>query len=151
MLRSYRDPALRLGPLLNYSRAREIARNLIREFDIRGVRAGVPASALSGGNVQRAILAREIHRRPSLLVAASPTRGLDVGATEAVRRALADGRNDGLAVLLISEDLDEVLSLSDRLIVMFKGRVVGTFAVADASVGRLGELMAGVGIGTEDA
>lgn len=151
MLRSYRDPALRRGPFLNYARARDVARSLIREFDVRGVRAGVPASALSGGNVQRAILAREIHRRPSLLVAASPTRGLDVRATAAVRQALADGRDSGLAVLLISEDLDEVLSVSDRLIVMFEGRVVGAYSAAEVSVERLGELMAGVGIEAEAA
>ena len=151
MLRSYRDPAFRRGPILNYGRAQKIARSLIQEFDIRGIRPGVPASALSGGNIQRAILAREISRRPSLMLAASPTRGLDVGATMAVRQALADGRDNGLAVLLISEDLDELLSISDRLIVMFKGRIVGTFAVADASVERLGELMAGVGIATEAA
>ncbi|MCY3560106.1 MAG: ABC transporter ATP-binding protein [bacterium] len=151
MLRSYRDPALRRGPFLNYARARDVARNLIREFDVRGVRAGVPASALSGGNVQRAILAREIHRRPSLLVAASPTRGLDVRAALAVRQAMADGRESGLAVLLISEDLDEAISVSDRLIVMFEGRVVGAFSAAEASVERLGELMAGVGIEAEAA
>ena len=151
MLRSYRDPAYRRGPVIDYRRSSATARRLIREFDIRGVRAGVPASALSGGNIQRAILARELHRRPSLLIAASPTRGLDIGAARAVRQAMVDGRDDGLAVLLISEDLDELLSLSDRLIVMFEGRIVGSFAVADASVERLGELMAGVGVGTEAA
>ncbi len=145
MLRSYRDPAFRRGPIVNYGRAHEVARNLISEFDIRGIRPGVPASALSGGNVQRVILAREISRRPSLMLAASPTRGLDVGAATAVRKAIVDGRNDGLAVLLISEDLDELLSVSDRLIVMFEGRIVGTFAAAAASVEQLGELMTGVG------
>ena len=146
LLRLYRDPSLRLGPIVRYDRATDIVEGLIETYDIRGIRPGLPISALSGGNIQRAILAREISRRPSVLVAAGPTRGLDVAATMAVRQMLSDARDNGLAVLLISEDLDELLAISDRLVVMFKGAIVGGFDIADASVERIGELMAGVGV-----
>ena len=146
LLRLYRDRSLRLGPIIRYDRAAGIVKRLIDTYDIRGIRPGLPTSALSGGNVQRAILAREISRRPSVLVAAGPTRGLDVAATMAVRQMLSDARDKGLAVLLISEDLDELFAISDRLAVMFKGEIVGVFNIADASVERVGELMAGVGV-----
>ena len=146
LLRLYRDPGLRLGPIVRYDRSTPIVEGLIETYDIRGIRPGLPTSALSGGNIQRAILAREISRRPSVLVAASPTRGLDVAATMAVRQMLSDARDDGLAVLLISEDLDELFAISDRLVVMFKGAIVASFDVADASVERIGEFMAGVGV-----
>ena len=146
LLRLYRDPSLRLGPIVRYDRATDIVEGLIETYDIRGIRPGLPISALSGGNIQRAILAREISRRPAVLVAAGPTRGLDVAATMAVRQMLSDARDDGLAVLLISEDLDELLAISDRLVVMFKGAIVGGFDIVNASVERIGELMAGVGV-----
>ena len=146
LLRLYRDPNLRLGPIVRYDRAEEIIKGLIDIYDIRGVRPGLPTSALSGGNIQRAILAREISRRPSVLVAASPTRGLDVAATMAVRRMLLHARQDGLAVLLLSEDLDELFAISDRLVVMYEGAIVGGFDIGEASVERIGELMAGVGV-----
>ena len=146
LLRLYRDPSLRLGPIVRYDRTADIVKTLIDTYDIRGIRPGLPTSALSGGNIQRAILAREISRRPSVLLAAGPTRGLDVAATMAVRQMLSDARDGGLAVLLISEDLDELFAISDRLAVMFKGEIVGGFNIADASVERVGELMAGVGI-----
>ena len=149
LLRSYREPAFRRGPLLDYDRALAEAQDLIDQYDVRSVRPGASVSALSGGNIQRVILAREISRRPSVMIASSPTRGLDVNATMAVRRVLADARADGLAVLLISEDLDELLVMSDRLIVMFHGRIVGAFATREATVDVLGELMAGVGVGME--
>jgi simple sugar transport system ATP-binding protein len=145
LLRSYRDETLRRGPLLLPRAANAAARSLIEEYDIRGVRPGLPASALSGGNIQRLIFAREISRHPSVVIAASPTRGLDVGATMTARRVLGDARTAGLAVLLISEDLDELVAMSDRLVVMYRGRLVGAFARAEASVEILGELMAGVG------
>ena len=146
LLRLYRDPSLRLGPIVRYDRAADIVKGLIDTYDIRGIRPGLPTSALSGGNIQRTILAREISRRPLVLVAAGPTRGLDVAATMAVRQMLSDARDRGLAVLLISEDLDELLAISDRLVVMFKGELVGAFDIADASIEQIGELMAGVGV-----
>ena len=144
ILRTYRDGALRHGLLLDRDAARAEANALIGEYDVRGVRAGLPISMLSGGNIQRVILAREISRRPSLLVAASPTRGLDIAATAAVRELLRDARAGGLAILLISEDLDELFALSDRLVVMYRGRLVGSFTNGHVTTEELGRLMAGV-------
>ena len=90
-----------------------------------------------------------ISRKPSVVIAASPTRGLDVGATMAVRQVLADARGTGLALLLISEDLDELMAMSDRLLVMFRGRIVGRFGRSEASVDAIGELMTGIGAGAD--
>jgi simple sugar transport system ATP-binding protein len=105
----------------------ERARRLIGEFDIRGGGPETAASALSGGNQQKVILAREIGRNPRVLVAAQPTRGLDVGAIEFVHRRLVEERDEGRAILLVSLELDEILSLSDRILVMFEGEFVGEF------------------------
>ena len=98
---------------------------------------------LSGGNLQRAILAREIETKPGLLIAVQPTRGLDVGAIETVHRLLLGLRANGAAILLISEELDEILALADRIDVMYEGRIVGSFASGDAEIGQLGLLMTG--------
>jgi ABC-type uncharacterized transport system ATPase subunit len=103
------------------------ARRLITEFDVRGGGAETKASALSGGNQQKVILAREIGRDPRILIAAQPTRGLDVGAIEFVHRRLVEERDEGRAVLLVSLELDEILSLSDRILVIFEGKIVGEF------------------------
>ncbi len=121
-----RRPNSRLGWLFP-RRLVERARRLIGEFDVRGGGPQTKASALSGGNQQKVILAREIDRDPKLLIAAQPTRGLDVGAIEFVHRRLVEERDEGRAVLLISLELDEVLSLSDRILVMFEGAFVGEF------------------------
>ncbi|HUW96547.1 MAG TPA: heme ABC transporter ATP-binding protein, partial [Anaerolineae bacterium] len=96
-----------------------------------------------GGNLQKLILAREISSRPALMVAVYPTRGLDVGATEAVRRLLLEQRDAGGGILLISEDLDELLSMSDRIAVLYEGRVMGVRDSEEASVEELGLMMAG--------
>jgi simple sugar transport system ATP-binding protein len=105
----------------------ERAGRLIREFDVRGGEPQTHAGALSGGNQQKVILAREISRDPKVLIAAQPTRGLDVGAIEFIHRRLIEERDEGRAVLLISLELDEILALSDRILVMFEGRIVGEF------------------------
>jgi general nucleoside transport system ATP-binding protein len=104
------------------------ARTLIREFDVRGGRPETPASALSGGNQQKVILAREIDRDPKVLIAAQPTRGLDVGAIEVVHARLIAERNEGVGILLVSLELEEILSLSDRILVLFEGKIVGEYA-----------------------
>ena len=101
------------------------------------------ARLLSGGNLQRLILAREIDSRPALLVAVQPTRGLDVGAIETVHRLLLERRAGGAAILLISEDLDEILALADRIDVMYEGRIVGSFDAATADIHEIGLLMTG--------
>jgi ABC-type uncharacterized transport system ATPase subunit len=103
------------------------ARTLIREFDVRGGRPETPAGALSGGNQQKVILAREIDRDPKVLIAAQPTRGLDVGAIEVVHARLIAERNEGVGILLVSLELEEILSLSDRILVLFEGEVVGEY------------------------
>ena len=103
----------------------------------------VPARLLSGGNLQKVVLAREFSGRPRLLVVASPTRGLDVGAIETVHEFLRDAAGDGVAVLLLSEDLDEILALADRIAVMYEGAVVGETWRDDADVEEIGLLMAG--------
>jgi general nucleoside transport system ATP-binding protein len=103
------------------------ARRLLREFDVRGGGPNARAAALSGGNQQKVVIAREVGRDPRVLVAAQPTRGLDVGAIEYVHRRLVEVRDQRKAVLLISLELDEILSLSDRILVMYEGRIVGEF------------------------
>jgi simple sugar transport system ATP-binding protein len=126
-LHDYRkQPASRFGWLFP-SRLVERARRLLKEFDVRGGGPHTRASALSGGNQQKVILAREIDRNPSVLIAAQPTRGLDVGAIEFVHRRLVAERTEGRAVLLVSLELEEVLSLSDRIVVMYEGEIVGEF------------------------
>src|SRR3954452_15084463 len=100
---------------------RERAVQLIDEYDIRAPGPTTPTRLLSGGNVQKVLLAREFSSSPKVLVAASPTRGLDVGATESVRTLLAEAADEGVGVLLLSEDLEEILSLADRVAVIFEG------------------------------
>jgi ABC-type uncharacterized transport system ATPase subunit len=121
-----KEPNARFG-WLSPRRLIEKARTLIREFDVRGGRPETPAGALSGGNQQKVILAREIDRDPKVLIAAQPTRGLDVGAIEVVHRRLIQERNEGRAILLVSLELEEILSLSDRILVLFEGEIVGEY------------------------
>lgn len=128
--------------VLDKKRAREDAERLIKEFQIKA-RATDRCRTLSGGNMQKVILARVLSRQPRLVIAGQPTRGLDVGATEYVRKRLLEERARGAAVLLISEDLEEVIALADRIAVMYEGRIVGTFFTADTSREQLGLLMAG--------
>ena len=122
----------------------EHALDLIERFDIRA-RPNDPVASLSGGNIQKVLLARVLSRDPRLLVVSQPTRGLDVGATEYVRSQLLARRAEGAAIVLVSEDLDELLALSDRLIVLYEGRVVGEMGTRDADPEQLGMLMAGRG------
>ncbi|HVM69663.1 MAG TPA: ATP-binding cassette domain-containing protein, partial [Gaiellaceae bacterium] len=130
------QPASRLGWLFP-SRMVAKARKLLQEFDVRGGGPATPAAGLSGGNQQKVILAREIDRNPQVLIAAQPTRGLDVGAIEFVHRRLVEERDEGRAVLLVSLELDEIQSLSDRILVMYEGRIVGEFepGVSDEELG----------------
>jgi ABC-type uncharacterized transport system ATPase subunit len=122
---------------------RKLARRLVDEFDIRTPATGVLAGALSGGNQQKLILARELSRRPSVIVACYPTRGLDFGATEAVQQAILAHRDQGAAIVYVSVDLDELLSLSDRIIVLHQGTLQGELEAAVATPEQLGLLMGG--------
>jgi simple sugar transport system ATP-binding protein len=103
------------------------ARRLLEEFDVRGGGPQTPARSLSGGNQQKVIIAREVERDPRILIAAQPTRGLDVGAIEFVHRRLVAERDEGRGILLVSLELEEILSLSDRILVLYEGRIVGEF------------------------
>jgi general nucleoside transport system ATP-binding protein len=105
----------------------ERAGRLLKEFDVRGGRPQTPAAALSGGNQQKVVIAREVSRDPRILIAAQPTRGLDVGAIEFVHRRLVEERDEGRAILLVSFELDEIRSLSDRILAMYEGRIVGEY------------------------
>jgi simple sugar transport system ATP-binding protein len=119
------------------------AKMLINAFSIATPSGTTPARKLSGGNLQKVILAREISSQPNVLVAASPTRGLDIGATENVRRVLLQERSQGAAILLISEDLDEIFAISDRIAVIYEGQIMGVFACEGADLATVGLLMAG--------
>jgi ABC-type uncharacterized transport system ATPase subunit len=103
------------------------ARRLLKEFDVRGGQPSTPAGALSGGNQQKVVLAREIDGDPKVLIAAQPTRGLDVGAIEFVHKRLLEERSKGRGILLVSLESEEVRSLADRILVIYEGRIVGEF------------------------
>jgi ABC-type uncharacterized transport system ATPase subunit len=122
---------------------RRFAARLRESYSIAAPSIDTEARLLSGGNLQRLILAREIASQPRLMVAVQPTRGLDVGAIATVHRLLLDQRAAGSATVLISEDLDEVLTLSDRVAVVYEGRIVGIVDAADADVAEIGLLMTG--------
>ena len=126
------------------------ARSLLQRFDVRGGNAQTLASALSGGNQQKVVLAREIGREPRVLLAAQPTRGLDVGAIEFVHRQLVDARDAGAAVLLVSLELEEILSLSDRILAIYEGRIVAEYG-PDVTPEELGIAMTGGKVTTEAA
>jgi len=142
ILRRYRDPPFARGPLLDYEAAARFARQLIVEYSIATPGPHVPARSLSGGNIQRLILARELSAQPALIVAAHPTYGLDISATEQIHRLLLQHRAGGTGILLVSEDLEEILALSDRVGIMFGGELVG---IVPAGTDRetLGLMMAG--------
>jgi general nucleoside transport system ATP-binding protein len=142
-LKGYREPHASRGPVLRLRRMRERAVELIARYRIAAPGPSAPARLLSGGNLQKVVLAREFSGRPKLLIAAAPTRGLDVGAIETVHAYLREAAADGVGVLLISEDLDEILTLADRIAVMYEGAVVGETTRADADVEEIGLLMAG--------
>jgi simple sugar transport system ATP-binding protein len=148
VLKAYRKPDFSRGPLLRFARIRERAHRIIDQYDVRTSSAEVPAWQLSGGNLQKVVLGREFSGDPALLIAASPTRGLDVAAIASVHSYLREAAAGGVAVLLLSEDLDEILVLADRVAVMYEGRIVGERDVAVATVDELGLLMAGGGEST---
>jgi general nucleoside transport system ATP-binding protein len=145
ILKDYRRPPLARGLLLNGAAVAAFTDRLLRQYNVSAPGRGARAGLLSGGNQQKLLLARELSGEPRLLVAVHPTRGVDIGATEAIHGLLMAQRARGAAVLLISEDLDELLALSDRIAVLYEGRVMGTVDAAGADIGRLGLLMAGVG------
>ncbi|HKE80455.1 MAG TPA: ABC transporter ATP-binding protein [Solirubrobacteraceae bacterium] len=143
-LREYNTPKLSNGWLLSLKRMRDRARGLIREYDVRGGGPSSLALSLSGGNQQKVVIAREIACNPRVLVAAQPTRGLDVGAIEFVHRRLVSERDAGRGILLMSLEFEEVRSLADRILVIYEGEIVGEFP-PDVSEEELGIAMTGGG------
>jgi simple sugar transport system ATP-binding protein len=141
-LHDYDKPPFSRWGWLNPRRVIERARKLLREYDVRGGGPQTLASALSGGNQQKVVVAREVSRNPRVLMAAQPTRGLDVGAIEFVHKRLVAERDAGRAILLVSLELEEILSLSDRILVIYEGQIVGEFK-PDVSEEQLGIYMTG--------
>lgn len=132
------------GIFLNFPRIADHTQRLIQDFEIKTPTRKTPVRNLSGGNVQKLIMARELSRKPSVLIASQPTRGVDIGSTEYIHQCLISQRAQGTATLLISEDLDEILNLSDRIAVMYEGHVIGIVDRDQATTEQLGLMMAGV-------
>jgi simple sugar transport system ATP-binding protein len=143
ILRIYDRPPVARGPLLDARQIARFTRSLLERFNIRGARPDTLTRLLSGGQLQRLLLAREMALQPRLVVAVHPTRGLDVSASDQVQQWLLEASAAGTAVLLISEDLDEVLQLSDRVAVLYEGRIVGTLRRDEADRATVGLMMAG--------
>ncbi|MFN2489456.1 MAG: ABC transporter ATP-binding protein [Actinomycetota bacterium] len=141
------------GPLLNTRAAASVTRRLVEDFDVKTSDLDAPVSLMSGGNIQKLLLGRELSSGPRVLIAAQPTAGLDVGATEAIHKILLEQRSKGVGIFLVSEDLDELLALSDRIAVMYEGRIMGIVEArakpSDDARERLGLMMAGTSVPAE--
>jgi len=143
IMKNYHDAPIGGRWSINFTEARNYARGLKKEYDILAPSVRTQARKLSGGNLQKVILAREISAQPQLMVAVQPTRGLDVGAIESIQRLLLEQREAGTAVLLISEELDELLSLSDRIAVIYEGEIMGIVPAEGADINEIGLMMTG--------
>ncbi len=144
ILRRYNKSPISNNSFINYTEAEKYTDRLIRDYDIKVPKKEAPVKLLSGGNMQKLLLAREISENPKLLIVVHPTRGLDVGATEFIRRELLKARDNGIAVLLISEDLDEIFMISDRIGVIYEGQVLDIVDIEKAEINKIGLLMAGM-------
>ena len=141
----YFNPPYRRGVMVDRKMVKKLGDDMIKEFNIRTPNGQLPVTSLSGGNMQKVIVAREFSSNPALLIASQPTRGIDVGATEFIRDQLVQKRTDGAAVLLVSADLLEVMSLSDRIIAVYEGQITGVFPdAASVSEEELGLYMLGI-------
>jgi simple sugar transport system ATP-binding protein len=138
-----KQPYARSG-FLNLKTIAKHSDDLIQDYRVKTPSRETKAGSLSGGNIQKVVLARELSRQPRVLIAAQPTRGLDIGATEYVHEQLIEQRRNGTAIMMISEDLDEVMALSDRIAVIFEGQIMGIVPRDAATPEKLGLLMAGV-------
>ena len=144
VLQRYWQPEFQKGGFIRSDKVREYSDRLIAQYDVRsGQGSSTIVRSMSGGNQQKAIIAREIDRDPKLLIAVQPTRGLDVGAIEYIHKQIVAERDKGTAVLLVSLELDEVMNLADRILVMYEGEVVGEFDPKTTTVQELGLYMAG--------
>jgi simple sugar transport system ATP-binding protein len=145
VLDSYYDKPYSNGIVMDWEEARRHADELIEQYDIRTPSAQVTAGSLSGGNQQKVIVAREFARDTRLIIASQPTRGIDVGSIEYIHQRIVEERDDGAAVLIVSSELDEVMALADRILVMYRGKIVAEVAGSDATAADLGLAMAGAG------
>lgn len=144
VLQNYWQPQFQKGGFIKFDKVREYSDRLIEQYDVRSGQGSVTITrSMSGGNQQKAIVAREIDKDPELLIAVQPTRGLDVGAIEYIHKQIVSVRDAGKAVLLVSLELDEVMDLSDRILVMYEGEIVGEFDPKQVTVEELGLYMAG--------
>lgn len=146
ILENYNKKPFSKRGILDYSKIKQFALELIEKFDVRPEREDIKAGALSGGNQQKVIIAREVTNDPDLLIATQPTRGLDVGAIEYVHKSLVEQRDKNKAVLLVSFELDEVMNVSDRIAVIYEGKIVGVLDAKEADENTLGLMMAGGGV-----
>ena len=143
ILQTHGDEPFARGIFFDFNTISDHTRTMISEFNIKTPSADTPVKNLSGGNVQKLILARELSRQPAFLIAAQPTRGVDISATEYIRQVLMQQRSEGVGILLISEDLDEIMALSDRIVVLYEGEIMGELSRDEADVATLGLMMAG--------
>lgn len=150
ILGAHRRKPFANGVVMDYKKIKEYCGRLLKEFDVRTPSSSVPASSLSGGNQQKLIAAREISKDPELLIASQPTRGLDVGAIEYIHKRLVEEKDNGRAVLLVSLELDEIMDLSDRIAVIYNGKIVAIVDGKDATEQQLGLLMAGGSIKSQE-
>ena len=144
VLDAYYEPRFSSGIRLNWSAVNRECRRIVREFDVRTPSIFALADHLSGGNQQKLVVARELSRKIKLMIAAQPTRGVDVGSIEYIHGRLIEARDAGVGVLIVSTELDEILSLADRILVMFRGKIVGEYADGRADVQQIGLAMAGM-------
>jgi simple sugar transport system ATP-binding protein len=143
IMKNYHDEPIGSRWSINFTAARDFARKLKKSYDILAPSVRTQARKLSGGNLQKVILAREITTKPKLMVAMQPTRGLDVGAIESIQNLLLEQREAGTALLLVSEELDELLTLSDRIAVIYEGEIMGIVDAKDADIKEIGLMMMG--------
>jgi ABC-type uncharacterized transport system ATPase subunit len=143
IMKSYRREPISSGWVLNRPVIRQNAEKLKQSYEIAAPSIDTEARLLSGGNLQKMILAREMSTTPKIMIAMQPTRGLDVGAIEAVHGLLLQEREQGAAILLISEELDEIMSLADRIVVIYEGQIMGEMSAQEANLEKIGLMMAG--------
>jgi simple sugar transport system ATP-binding protein len=146
-LHDHVEKTFRKGIFLDFKKMAQHARDLVSDFAVKTPTLETPIKNLSGGNIQKLIMARELSRKPAVLIAAQPTRGVDIGASEYIHQRLLMQRDAGTAILLTSEDLDELYALSDRIAVIYEGRIMGIFRRQDTDIQTLGLLMAGINPG----
>jgi simple sugar transport system ATP-binding protein len=145
VLDSYYEDRFSSGVTLRWPDVHMETARIVTDFDVRTSSIFNSASTLSGGNQQKLVVARELSRDIKLLVASQPTRGVDVGSIEYIHKRIVEARDSGVGVLIVSTELDEILTLSDRILVMYRGRIVAEFEASKASVNEIGLAMAGAG------